>query len=161
QDRSAYGLLVADRQLFEPEDEVEHGTTNVDFASWLWHALAGMRSSRDAWLCVDSGKEGQGGGARTVEAADDWVRGFLQLQEAMALPGPRFTARPVDLLAAVRFLRQSQARVAPRALRYEFEPDRPVRLVLEPWEKAFVLKGSEHNYQHQRVVRTWGRRRLR
>src|SRR5262249_44569348 len=49
----------------------------------------------------------------------------------------------------------------PRALRYEFEPDRPVRLVLEPWEKAFVLKGSEHNYQHQRVVRTWGRRRLR
>ena len=33
------------------------------------------------------------------------MRGLLQLQEAMALPGTRLTVRPVDVLAAVRSAR--------------------------------------------------------
>jgi hypothetical protein len=167
QDQSAYGLVVAGRELFEPDGEVRCGTTNVDFTSWLWAALGQMRSSRETWLRV--GPEGfavrtEGAGGRferKVDVPDSWVRGFLQLQGAMAMPGTRVVARPVDLLAANRFLRQNRARVAPRALRYEFEPGREVRVVLEPWEQAIPLKGTEHNYTERRVIRTWGRRRLR
>src|SRR5262249_25268479 len=58
-------------------------------------------------------------------------------------------------------LRHTKAKLSPRALRYEFEPGQPVRLVLEPWEKVIPLKGSAHNYEELRVIRTWGRRRLR
>jgi hypothetical protein len=78
----------------------------------------------------------------------------------MALPGIRLRVRPVDLLAAIRFLQASPTRVAPRALRYEFDPDQPARLVLEPFEKSILLKGTEHIYTERRVIRTWGRRRL-
>lgn len=168
QDQSTYGLVVADRELFEPEGEVQCGTTNVDFTSWLWHALGEMRSSRQTWFRIEAAgfavkSEGVSPGRieRKVDLPDSWVRGFLQLQGAMAMPGTRIVARPVDVLAAIRFLGQSRARTPPRALRYEFEPGQPVRIVLEPWEQVIPLKGTEHNYTQKRVIRTWGRRRLK
>jgi len=165
-DQSAYGLVSLDRALFAPEGEVRHGTTNVDFTAWLWAALAEMRSSRETFFRV--GGEGfevatSGHGGRfeqKVDVPDDWVRGFLQLQGAMALPGTRLSLRPVDLLAAIRFLRYTKAKVSPRAMRYEMDPGEEARLVLEPWEEQIRLRGAEHGYAERRVIRTWGRRRL-
>lgn len=167
QDQSAYGLVIAERALFETEGDVRTGTTNIDFTGWLWAALSEMRSSRETWLRVEpEGFEVQttGGGGRfeaRVELPDEWVRGFLQLQGAMAMPGTRVRCRPVDLLAAIRFLRYTKAKVSPRALRYVFTPDQDVQLFLEPFEERIRLKGAEHNAESERVVRVWGRRRLR
>jgi hypothetical protein len=166
-DQSAYGLVVLDRAIFEPIGDVAHGTTNVDFTAWLWAALAEMRSSRETFFRI--GPEGfevqtTGAGGRfeqKVDVPDDWVRGFLQLQGAMALPGTRLFVRPVDLLAGIRYLRYTKARVSPRGLRYELEPGADAKLVLEPWEHTIVLKGADHAYTERRVIRTWGRRRLR
>jgi hypothetical protein len=166
-DLSTYALVIAERELFEPDGEVGHGTTNVDFTSWLWQALADMRSSRETWFHLGpAGFQVQTEGAssrleKKVDIPDGWVRGFLQLQAAMALPGTRVVARPVDLLTAIRFLQHNKAKTSPRALRYEFEPGQPARLVIEPWEEVVPLKGTEHNYEEQRVIRTWGRKRLR
>jgi hypothetical protein len=167
QDQSAYGLLIVDPAVFETEGDVRPGTTNVDFTAWLWAALGEMRSSRQTFFRVEAGgfevrTVGAGGRfEQKVEIPDAWVRGFLQLQGAMALPGTRVTCRPVDLLAAIRFMRFTKARVSPRALRYEFEPEKPVCLVLEPWEHPITLHGADHSYTEPRAIRTWGRRRLR
>ncbi len=128
---------------------------------------ASLRTSRETWFRVEAGgfevrTVGAGGRfERKVELPDEWVRGFLQLQAAMALPGTRLTARAVDVLAAQRFLQYTRARVSPRALRYEFEPGQDAQLVLEPWEHVVRLKAAEHNYTQRRVIRTWGRRRLK
>jgi hypothetical protein len=165
-DQSAYGLVIVDRNLFEPIGDIQHGTTNIDFTAWLWAALAEMRSSRETFFRV--GAEGfevatTGAGGRfeqKVDVPDDWVRGFVQLQGAMALPGTRLSVRPVDLLAAIRFLRFTKAKVSPRAIRYEFEPGEDAKLILEPWEQPIPLRGAEHSYDEKRVIRTWGRRRL-
>lgn len=167
QDQSAYAAVVCSRTMFETEGTVTTGTTNVDFTAWLWAALAQMRSSRQTWLRVDvQGLEvstvGAGGRfEQKVDLPEPWVRGFLQVQSAMAMPGTRLRIRPVDLLAAIRFLKVTKARLSPRALRYEFEPGQDARLVLEPWEQVIPLVGAEHSYAEPRVVRTWGRRRLR
>jgi hypothetical protein len=167
QDQSVYGLVVADRSIFTTEGEVVTGTTNVDFTAWLWAALGEMRSSRETWLSVETeGVEvttrGSGGRfERKVEIPESWVRGFLTMQSAMAMPGTRLSMRPVDLIAAIRFLRFQKAKLSPRALRYELPPGEPARLVLEPWEQVVPLKGTEHDYRELRVIRTWGRRRLR
>jgi hypothetical protein len=167
QDQSAYGLLIVDPGLFETEGEVRTGTTNVDFTAWLHGALGEMRSSRQTWFRIEAaGFEVRTVGAggrfeRKVDLPDAWVRGFLQLQSAMAMPGTRVRCRPVDLLAAIRFLRYTKAKVSPRALRYEFEPGQPVSLVLEPWEHAVPLRDADHSYAEPRSIRTWGRRRLR
>lgn len=166
-DRSAYGQVIVDRALFETEGAVACGTTNVDFTAALWAALAEMRSSRETWLRIEPPgvevRTADAGGRfeRKVEVPEDWVRAFLQLQGAMALPGTRLRARAVDLLSAIRFLRYTKSKLSPRALRYELEPGRDARLVLEPWEKAFVLRGADHAYAEPRTIRTWGRRRLK
>jgi hypothetical protein len=158
--------VIADRSIFEPSDKVDCGTTNVDFTAWLWAALAEMRSSRETLFRI--GAEGlavqtSGHGGRfeeKVTVPNDWVRSFLQLQGAMTLPGTRLSVRPVDLLAAIRFLRYTKAKVSPRAIRYVFAPDKEPKLVLEPWEHEIVLSGAEHAFTEERVIRTWGRRRL-
>lgn len=166
-DQSTYGLVIADRGLFETEGEVRTGTTNVDFTAMLWAALAEMRSSRETWIRIEAGgvevaTTGAGGRfERKVDLPDPWVRGFLQLQGAMTLPGTRLRCRPVDLLAVIRTLATQKAKVSPRALRYEMEPGQDAVCVLEPWERIVRLKGSEHGYTEKRVIRTWGRRRLR
>lgn len=166
QDQSVYAMLIADPALFDPEGETQTGTTNIDFTAWLWASLGEMRSSRETWFRV--GAEGfevqtRGAGGRfqqKVELPDPWVRGFLQLQGAMAMPGTRLSVRPVDLLSAIRFLRYTKAKMSPRALRYEMHPGEDARIVLEPWEHTVRLSGAVHGYTELRTIRTWGRRRL-
>jgi hypothetical protein len=166
QDQSACAQLILDPALFRGDGPVVPGTTNVDFTAWLWAALGEMRSSRETVFAI--APEGfavatAGGGGRfeaRVELPDSWVRGFLQVQAAMAMPGTRLRVRPVDLLSAIRFLRYTKAKVSPRGLRYEFEPGADARLVLEPWEHCVPLRGAGHAYAEPRTIRLWGRRRL-
>jgi hypothetical protein len=167
QDQSAYVALIVEPGVFEPMGEVVSGTTNIDFTAWLWGALGEMRTSRTTTFRI--GAEGvevctSGAGGRfekKVELPETWVRGFLQVQAAMGMPGTRISVKPIDLLAAVRFLRNSKAKVSPRGIRYEFEPGCDARLVLEPWEHTVVLEGAEHNYTELKTTRVWGRRRLK
>lgn len=166
-DLSVYVQLSLDPSLFEPEGEVRYGSTSVDFNSWMWSALGELRSSRETRFSIDpAGFElatVKAGGrfAPEVELPDAFLKGLGELQAAQTLPGIRLVARPVDLLAPIRFLRYIKGRVSPRALRYEFEPDQPARIVLEPWEKSFLLHDTVHGYEKPFRVRTWGRDRLR
>jgi hypothetical protein len=166
QDQSVYAMIIANPQMFAVDGEVVTGTTNIDFSTWFWGALNELRSSRETWLRI--GAEGfevttKAAGGRfeqKVELPDNWVRGFLQVSAAMAMPGTRLKVRPADLLAAIRFLRYTKAKLSPRALRYEFIPGQSARLVLEPWEEVIQLRGADHHYTEPRTIRTWGRRRL-
>jgi hypothetical protein len=166
QDQSVYAMVVVNPEMFVTEGEVVNGTTNVDFSAWLWAALNELRSSRETWLRIGTlgfevkTKRAGGRFEKKVDLPDPWVRGFLQVSGAMAMPGTRLTVKPADLLAAIRFLRYTKAKVSPRALRYEFTPGEDTRIVLEPWEHAVRLRGAEHNYSEPRTIRTWGRRRL-
>lgn len=166
QDLGAYASLRVDQDVFETVGATRYGTTNIDFTAWLWGALGEMRTSRQTHFRV--GAEGfevataAAGGRfeQKVELPDRWVRGFLQVQAAMAMPGTKLRLRPVDLLAAVRFLKHNKAKVSPRGLRYEFALDRDAELVLEPWDHRVPLVGATHGYAEHRTIRTWGRRKL-
>lgn len=167
QDQSVYAALIVDPAVFDVNGETVCGTTNIDFTAWLWGALGEMRTGRRTRFRV--GPEGfevatAGAGGRferKVDVPESWVRGFLQVQGAMGLPGTRIEVRPIDLLAALRYLRYTKARMSPRALRYEFYPGHDARLVLEPWEYVVPLVGAAHNYTERKVTRVWGRRRLK
>jgi hypothetical protein len=167
QDESVYAMVIAERRIFEPEGEVRTGTTNVDFTAWLWAAMGELRSSRDTVLRIGAEgfevatKDAGGRFQAKVELPDAWVRGFLQVQSAMAMPGTRLSVRAVDLLAAIRFLSFTKAKVSPRALRYEFDPGVDARIMLEPWEHEVKLPGAAHHYTEPRRVRVWGRQRLK
>ncbi|NOT40867.1 MAG: SWIM zinc finger family protein [Alphaproteobacteria bacterium] len=167
QDQSVYGALIVDPKVFETMGDVVTGTTNIDFSAWLWGALGEMRTSRSTTFRI--GPEGfevktsSAGGRfeKKVDLPGRWVRGFLQVQAAMGLPGTRVSVKPIDLLAALRMLRHTKAKVSPRGLRYEFEPGQDVKLVLEPWEHTVTFEGAAHNYTERKTTRVWGRRRLK
>jgi hypothetical protein len=167
QDQSAYSALIVDPKLFDAMGEVVTGTTNIDFTAWLWGALGEMRTSRTTTFRI--GPEGlevktSSAGGRfenKVDLPETWVRGFLQVQAAMGMPGTRIGVKPIDLLAAIRYLRYTKARVSPRGLRFEFAPGEDAKLVLEPWEHVVPLEGATHNYTEPKTTRVWGRRRLK
>jgi hypothetical protein len=166
QDAGAYAAVQVERDFFETDREVVCGTTNVDFTNWLHQSLGELRSSRQTWLTIEAAGIGITTGGhgthfeRKVELPEEWVRGLLRVQEAMTIPGTRVAVRAIDLLKAIRFIRIAKARLSPRALRWEFEPDQPPCMVLEPWEEKIVCASSTHSYAERRVVRTWGRSRL-
>lgn len=164
-DQSCYARLSAPRQAFVEEGAVQHGTTNIDFTWQLREALAMLRSSRRTTFTVGAAGFGvatAGGRAhfeRKVEVPEAWVRGFLQVQAALAVRPFVFDIRPVDLLSAIAYFQDNRPPRPPHGLRFELRPGEPIRLVLEPWDEAFVLKGT--TYQgYERKIRLWGRRRL-
>lgn len=167
QDQSVYACLIVDPSVFETEGEVVTGTTNIDFTAWLWGALGEMRTGRRTRFNIaaeglEVATTGAGGRfEKKVDIPDSWVRGFLQVQAAMGMPGTRLTVEPTDLLSAMRFLQFNKASISPRALRYEFEPGQDARLVLEPWEHVVPLEGAQHTYTERKTTRVWGRRRLK
>jgi hypothetical protein len=167
-DESTYARLAAKYELFDRIDECQCGTTNVDFSTRLHGELERMRSYRRTRFDVDPTGLTVASGAgpahveKKIDLPESWVMGFLQVHSAMTLGLTRFRMTPVDLYNIVRFLRGHRARAAPRALRYELEPGRRVRAVLEPWEHVIELSASS-TFEGPKplTVRTWGRDRLR
>ncbi|MBT9583400.1 SWIM zinc finger family protein [bacterium] len=162
-DLAAYGRLSLPTDTLDIQGTPQWGTSNIDFTSWLWGAVGEMRSSRETWLRLGSAGfeiETLGAGGRFEPKVDppiSWYRAFLELQGAMMRPCTRLQVAAVDLLAPVRYLRYSKARMSPRALRYE-AAEGGWKIVLEPWEEAFDLRLPT---PETRSLRTWGRQRLR
>ena len=166
-DESVYARLSAPLDAFEAEGDTTFGTTNIDFTWDLRDALQALRSSRRTDFTIGAGGFGvatSGAGEREhferkVDVPEGWLKGFLQVQGALAMHPFVFDVRPVDLLTAIAFFQDNKPPHPPHGLRYEFQPDEPISLVLEPWDERFVLKGT-HYTGYARSVRLWGRRRL-
>lgn len=169
-DQSAYVRLSAATDAFEVEGDTTYGTTNIDFTFALRAALNNLRSSRKTHFAVGVGGFGvqTTGSVRSVpqthfeqkvDLPDDWVKGFLQVQSALAMKPYTFDVRPVDLMTAIRYFVDTRAKNPPHGLRYEFVPGEAIRIVLEPWEKTFFLNDTGYD-GYPRVIRTWGRKRL-
>jgi hypothetical protein len=161
-DGSCYARLTAAMSAFEAVGEPQAGSTNVDFTWDLAPALNTIRSSHATALVIGPAAEG----AATFERADRladlpaaWVKGLLQVQGALTAHPFTFPVRPIDLAAVITYLDEHVTRRSPQGIRYEFVPNAPMQIVLEPWEKRFPLRGT-HYTGFARTVRLWGRKRL-
>ena len=168
-DESTYAMLAVERAAFEEvEGEAAScGTTNIDFSDALYASIQQLRDYRPTKLTI--GGEGVGvstGGVpevleKSIRVPDGWLRGFLQVQSAAALPMDRVKLAPIDLYNALRHLRmKADKKGKRRGLRFELVPGQPPRIVLEPWETVVPCTGGMFAGKQARVVRVWGRRRL-
>lgn len=172
-DGGAYARVGVDRAaLDEPAgDPVVLGTTNVDFSSGFYEAVRRLRSIWRTELALghdaDAGAVDvttQGAAAhreKKVDLPDSWIRGFVQLSAASLVEAVQVELLPVHVHDLCRYLRLHKAKTSPRALRWELTPGQPAVLVYEPWEHRVVLEGSVHGATEPRVIRVWGRNRLR
>lgn len=167
-DSSAYVRLSADSAAFDIQGTPTYGTTNIDFTFALREALLNLRSARETVFSVGAG----GFGVSTedairrdthfenkVDLPDAWVKGFLQVQSALAMKPFTFHVRPVDLLNVIHYFSENRNRKPPHGLRYDFKRDQPIRAILEPWNQEFTLYGTDYK-GYDRMIRVWGRKRL-
>src|SRR5262249_32767048 len=113
-DSSTYVQLSAKSEAFEIEDQPTYGTTNIDFTFALREAMLNLRSSRRTDFTVGAGGFGvQTSGAvrgaarfeQKVDLPDAWVKGFLQVQSALAMKPFTFHARAVDLMTVIHYFK--------------------------------------------------------
>jgi hypothetical protein len=166
-DEGTYAKLGVDLSALNLEHPPSCGTTNIDFSPALFAGVEQMRSYRQTRLSV--GKEAVALATtsavkvleKKVQVPDSWLRGFLQVQSAAALPRDAFRLSPIDLYNLLRHLRMNGDRKGRRrGLRIELVPGEPPRLILEPWETVLSSTAGPYRGKASRVVRLWGRRRL-
>jgi hypothetical protein len=165
-DESSYGRLSCDHDTFERLGAMAYGTTNIDYSHALYDEFQKIRSYRDTELSIDpTGFEVQTTGETAyredkIELPDSWMRGFLQVSSAMAQPAFTVDLHPVDMHAILTCLGARRERHGPRSLRFLLEPDRPVGVVIEPWNERLTFRRSIYRGQTGAEIRLWGRRRL-
>jgi hypothetical protein len=167
-DEGSYAKLGVDWAAIGGDGgERRYGTTNVDFSDALHDGVQRMRSYRATRIAVAKEAvklETSGAPAvmeKKVAVPDAWLRGFLQVQSAGALPRTVVHLAPIDLYNVLRHLRlHGDTKKGGRGLRFELVPGEPPRLVLEPWETVITTTAGVYAGRAPEVVRVWGRRRL-
>ena len=169
QDESSYCSVSIRHEAFEHSGEMVCGTTNIDYSASLYEEFQKIRNYKDTRLRLDpAGFDVQVGNdpalrEEKIDLPDSWLRGFLQVSSAMALPATVLELHPMDLFNLCAQMRRLRERHGPRALRFELEPGKAPVLVFEPWEERLVTKRSHivgDSPGEAQIIRLWGRRRL-
>lgn len=165
-DKSTYGRLSCDHDTFKQIGDIAYGTTNIDYSYTLYDEFQKIRSYRTTSLSIDpTGFEVQTTGEESyreekIDLPDSWVRGFLQVSSAMALPAHIVELHPVDMHNILARLAARKEKAGPRSLRFLLEPGNPVRVLIEPWGEILTFRRSIYKGATGGEIRMWGRRRL-
>ncbi len=166
-DESSYGCLTVDREeTFGPSANLQTGTTNVDYSWDLYHHFQSLRSYRETRFTVDpSGfevatQDRENYREEKIDLPAGWLRGFLQLQSAMAMPMRKISLSREAVYSLLAWLKRNKAQTSPRAVRFELKSGQAPEIVLEPWEKRIVSRGTIYHGPNDEPIRIWGRRRL-
>ena len=166
-DESSYGCLTIDRDSsFANAQDACVGTTNVDYSWELYHNFQSLRTYRETRFNINP----EGFSVQTserddyheekIELPDGWLRGFMQLQAAMALPMKKVTLGVEAVYSLLAWLKRHREKHGPRAIRFELADGKSPRLVLEPWNVAIDSPSTVYHGPAAEPVRIWGRRRL-
>lgn len=165
-DESSYGCLFADRDAFAGSGEAGLGTTNVDYSVALYDHFQGLRTYRPTRLQVDpAGFQVDVRGQELyreekIDLPPSWLRGFGQLQGAMALPSRRVVLSLDVLYSLLAYLQRHREKTGPRSLLFRLEPGKPPTVVLEPWGVELESRGPPYQGPKPEELKVWGRRRL-
>lgn len=165
-DESAYGCLYVDRESFIGKGESGLGTTNVDYSLALYDHFQTLRTYRPTRLKVDpTGFEVAVQGhedyrEEKIDLPSSWLRGFGQLQGAVTLAPVKVELSVEAVYSILRQLARRKERTGPRSLRFELEPGKAPRIVMEPWNLEIQSRGAPYKGDKPQTIKVWGRRRL-
>jgi hypothetical protein len=165
-DESSYGRLSVSYEVFQNVNEFACGTTNIDFSAALYDEFQKIRGYKTTKFEIDpSGFEVKTTGEEAykevkIDLPDTWVRGFLQVSSAMALPAVTFDLHPLDVYNICFVLRRRKEILGPRSMRYQLEPGQPIKVSFDPWNQNIECPRSIYQGDEKTEIRVWGRRRL-
>ncbi len=166
-DESSYGCLTIDRDsCFANTRDACVGTTNVDYSWDLYHNFQSLRTYRETRFNINpegftvQSSDREDYREEKIELPDGWLRGFMQLQAAMALQMKKVTLGVDAVYTLLAWLKRHREKHGPRAIRFELADGKSPRLVLEPWNVAIESPSTNYHGPATEPVRIWGRRRL-
>jgi hypothetical protein len=165
-DESAYGCLTVARDAFGGESASGLGTTNVDYSLALYEHFQTLRTYRATRLLVDpSGFEVATRGAsgvreEKIDLPPSWLRGFGQLQAAMALPSTRVELSVDVVYSLLAWLKRHREKTGPRSLRLRLSPGAAPVVVIDPWGVELRSRAALYDGAVTGEIKLWGRRRL-
>ena len=165
-DESSYGRLGVGYDVFKNVGEFSCGTTNIDYSSALYDEFQKIRTYKTTSFEIDPGGfDIQTTGDESykevkIDLPDSWVRGFLQVSSAMALPAATLTLDPMDVHNICLILRRKREIKGPRSLRYQLTPGQPIKIVFDPWGIELECPRSIYHGEDAQEIRVWGRRRM-
>lgn len=163
-DESTYGCLSVNMEEFELLQEPVLGTTNIDFSAKLAKEIERFRTYNDVKLSVNPEGFTVDTGVipehmeKKIELPETWIKGFNQVSGAASLGGIDIELSPVDIYDICSFLRRHKAQKSPRYMKWILEPQKPVKIVFEPFGSELILKAVYHGEKY-REEKIWGRRR--
>lgn len=173
-DEGCYASLTFDKNLFDIQDNLQYGTTHIDYSSALLEGIEQIRSYRNTTLNIGQQAitlttpkpdidENQVSEVieKRIQVPTSWVRSLLQVQSATQLSHDSFELDPVALYNLLFEMRMNaDIKGKKRGLVIELVPQKPPVLTLEPF--GIVVKSGAKVYQGQsaKLLRLWGRRRL-
>ena len=163
-DESIYGCLSIDRDEFEMLKEPKLGTTNIDFSVKLATEMSRFRTYTDVELSVNPDGFTVDTGVmpeyieKKIDLPESWVKGFTQVSSAANLSGMDIEISKVDMYDICSFLRRNKARKSPRYMKWIFEPNKPIKILFEPFKKELTLT-TIYTGDKPKEEKIWGRRR--
>lgn len=165
-DESSYASLSCRHNIFTTQDEFACGTTNIDYSADLYQEFQKIRSYKTtrfdlmaAGFQVQTASDDAYHEAK-IDLPDSWIRGFLQVSSALALPATRLTLHPMDIHNLCQILRRHLEQQGPRSLRFILQPGQPIKMRFEPWNIELNCPRSLYQGETTQEIRLWGRRRL-
>lgn len=164
-DESVYGCLSIPMEVFQLQEEMQLGTTNIDFSKELAVGLQRLRTYDKASLRIaSSGFEIQSGNGQShrekkIDLPSSWIQGFNQVSAASSLQGIDITLTPADIYDIIAFLkRHKDKKDMPRYMKWMLTPNERIRIRMEPFEEELVLHAI-YEGKVPAVEKIWGRRR--
>jgi hypothetical protein len=95
-----------------------------------------------------------------IDLPNTWLRGFGQIQAAMALPA-RVVELPVETVySLLAFLKRHREKTGPRSLKFALNPGKAPIITVEPWGVPVASRGAPFRGEKPEEIKVWGRRRL-
>ena len=166
QDESSYGKLSCSYNMFQKISDKAYGTTNIDYSNELYQEFQKIRDYKKTQFVIDpSGFEVKTEQSdefkeEKIDLPDSWVRGFLQVSSAMSLPFIQFNLHPMDVYNLLLILKRHKEKSGPRSIRFILTPNKPIKMLIEPWGYELSCPRSVYQGETAEEVRIWGRRRL-
>ncbi|MCI8341855.1 MAG: hypothetical protein HFE62_01360 [Firmicutes bacterium] len=163
-DESTYGCLSVAMDEFELLQTPQLGTTNIDFSAKLEKEMQRFRSYTDVTLSVNPDGFTVDNDVvpeyveKKIDLPETWIKGFNQVSSAAALDGFEIELTPSDMYDICAFLRKHKEKKSPRYMKWILEPQKPVRIVFEPFGTVLTLNAVYGGTQ-KREEKIWGRRR--
>ena len=164
-DESMYGRVSLPNEELDLIEPLQRGTTNIDFSEKLANEFDRVRSYRPLTLKVgqDSVKISTELASRVekkIDLPESWVKGFLEVQSASALPTLSLNLTPATVSDLLVILENHKDNVSPKALKFILEPNKKPEIEIEPWGIKLIEQEHVYTGTDKETIRIWGRKRL-